>query len=37
VLLTRGMRGCYVYFIDKNTENFFRSRIDPKLLHPQSC
>jgi DUF2075 family protein len=37
VLLTRGMRGCYVYFIDKNTENFFRSRIDPKLLHPQGC
>ena len=37
VLLTRGMRGCYVYFIDKDTENFFRSRLDPKLLHPQSC
>jgi hypothetical protein len=26
-LLTRGMRGCYVYFMDKNTEKFFRSRI----------
>lgn len=34
VLLTRGMRGCYVYFLDKNTEAFFRSRIDPHLLTP---
>jgi hypothetical protein len=28
VLLTRGMKGCYVYFLDKNTENFFRSRME---------
>jgi DUF2075 family protein len=28
VLLTRGMKGCYVYFEDKDTENFFRSRIE---------
>lgn len=28
VLLSRGMKGCYVYFIDKNTERFFRSRIE---------
>lgn len=28
VLLTRGMRGCYVHFMDKNTENFFRSRLE---------
>jgi DUF2075 family protein len=28
VLLTRGMKGCYVHFMDKNTENFFRSRIE---------
>jgi len=28
VLLTRGMKGCYVYFMDKATENFFRSRIE---------
>jgi hypothetical protein len=28
VLLTRGMKGCYVYFMDKNTENFFRSRLE---------
>ena len=28
VLLTRGMKGCYVYFMDKDTERFFRSRIE---------
>ncbi|HVZ55759.1 MAG TPA: DUF2075 domain-containing protein [Chitinophagaceae bacterium] len=28
VLLTRGMKGCYVYFLDKETEQFFRSRIE---------
>lgn len=27
VLLSRGMKGCYVYFIDKNTENFVKTRI----------
>ncbi len=27
VLLTRGMKGCYVHFMDKNTENFFKSKI----------
>jgi len=27
VLLTRGMKGCYVYFMDKETEKFFKSRI----------
>jgi DUF2075 family protein len=27
-LLTRGMKGCYVYFVDKETERFFRSRMD---------
>lgn len=27
VLLTRGMRGCYVYFEDKDTQDFFMSRI----------
>src|SRR3954470_22751884 len=26
VLLTRGMKGCYVYFMDRDTENLFRSR-----------
>ncbi|MEK7635358.1 MAG: DNA/RNA helicase domain-containing protein [Patescibacteria group bacterium] len=28
VLMTRGMKGCYVYFVDKETEKFFKSRIE---------
>jgi len=28
VLLTRGMKGCYVYFMDKNTRDFIKSRIE---------
>jgi len=28
VLLTRGMKGCYVYFTDKETECFFRSGME---------
>ena len=28
VLFSRAMKGCYVYFVDKETENFFRSRIE---------
>ncbi|MFC2106440.1 DNA/RNA helicase domain-containing protein [Candidatus Bipolaricaulota bacterium] len=28
VLLTRGLKGCYVYFVDKETERFFRSRME---------
>ncbi|MCK4634907.1 MAG: DUF2075 domain-containing protein [Candidatus Aenigmarchaeota archaeon] len=27
VLMTRGLKGCYVYFMDKNTEEYFKSRI----------
>lgn len=27
VLLSRGLKGCYVYFMDKDTERFFKSRI----------
>jgi DUF2075 family protein len=27
-LLSRGMIGCYVYFVDKETENYFKSRIE---------
>ncbi len=27
-LMTRGQKGCYVYFCDKNTESYFRSRIE---------
>lgn len=26
-LMTRGMRGCYVYFTDRETANFFRARL----------
>jgi DUF2075 family protein len=26
-LMTRGMKGCYVYFTDRETENYFRNRI----------
>jgi hypothetical protein len=28
VLLTRGLKGCYVCFLDKETEMFFRSRME---------
>lgn len=28
VLLTRGLKGCYVYFMDEDTKNFFKSRIE---------
>ncbi|MCB0729139.1 MAG: DUF2075 domain-containing protein [Ignavibacteriae bacterium] len=27
ILFTRGMKGCYVYFMDKETEKYFRSRM----------
>lgn len=32
VLLTRGMKGCYVHFMDKDTERFFKSRIKNSSL-----
>lgn len=28
VLFSRGMKGCFVYFMDKDTERFFRSRME---------
>lgn len=28
VLLSRGMKGCYVYYMDKDTERFMRSRME---------
>ena len=28
VLLSRALKGCYVYFVDKETEKFVRSRIE---------
>ena len=33
VLLSRGMKGCYVCFLDKNTERFIRSRMDCSRPH----
>lgn len=27
VLFSRGMKGCYVYFVDKDTERFFKTRM----------
>lgn len=35
VLLTRGLKGCYVYFIDKETELFFRSRTERPCIYPE--
>ena len=26
-LMTRGMKGCYVYFEDKETEEYFKNRL----------
>lgn len=26
ILMTRGMKGCYVYFVDKETEKYFKNR-----------
>ena len=28
-LMTRGMKGCYVYFVDKETEKYFKERSHP--------
>ena len=28
ILFTRAMKGCYVYFVDKETEKYFKSRIE---------
>jgi DUF2075 family protein len=30
-LMTRGMKGCYVYFTDKATEHHFRTRLAPRV------
>ena len=32
VLLTRGLRGCYVYFMDAPTRDFFLSRVERRPL-----
>ena len=31
VLLSRGMKGCYVYFMNKDAERFFKSRIEGEI------
>ena len=28
VLMSRGMKGCYVYFVDKEVEKYVRSKIE---------
>jgi DUF2075 family protein len=28
VLFTRGVKGCYVYFMDEGTKRFFQSRLE---------
>lgn len=33
-LMTRGSKGCYVYFCDKGLENYFRDKIIPSLEMP---
>jgi repressor LexA len=33
-LMTRGMRGCYLYFVDKETEKYFKSRLGQDM-HPR--
>jgi len=35
VLLSRGMKGCYIYFEDRETEKFVRSRIENLGLAPK--
>lgn len=44
VLLSRGLKGCYVTFLDKDTENFVRSRMESetswerlKVAEPESA
>jgi uncharacterized protein len=34
VLLTRGLKGCYVFFVDKDTEHFFKSRMEKTITAP---
>jgi hypothetical protein len=31
VLMSRGMKGCYVYFVDKDVEKFFKKRIEKEF------
>jgi DUF2075 family protein len=34
VLLTRGLKGCFVYFEDPATRDFFLSRVEPRRARP---
>jgi DUF2075 family protein len=34
VLLSRGMKGCFVHFLDKDTERFFRTRVETRYPNP---
>src|SRR3989344_3624209 len=36
VLMSRGMKGCYVYFVDKEVEKYFRSRIQGDELEAEA-
>ncbi len=36
VLLSRGMKGCYVHFMDENTKNFFMSRIEKAAVQEEA-
>lgn len=36
VLMTRGMKGCYVYFCDKETEKLFKGRLDLRRDEPDA-
>jgi hypothetical protein len=33
-LMTRGMKGCYVYFTDKETQEYFKSKLGQQDLKP---
>lgn len=35
VLLSRGLRGCYVHFMDKDTERFVKSRLNSGAAEPR--
>lgn len=40
VLLTRGLKGCYVYFMDKDTERYVRTRMELRptaIQYPQAA
>lgn len=34
-LMTRGMKGCYVYFCDKQLEDYFRNRLKEKIVQSE--